>query len=119
LYLRAQRQLEEEVKNVGFRNTVIVQPDFADSWRPSLAKRVLGRLLRSNRRRIWPTFSLAQDAEVIAKAAVSAAFQCACLKGIMPGFWILNGADIVHLGETEWKVPEVSRPGTDDLSELE
>ena len=44
----------------------------------------------------------AQDADVIAKAAVSAGLQS--LNGKAPSkVWLLGGTDIVHLGITEWK----------------
>jgi hypothetical protein len=112
LYLRAQRDLEEEVQKLGFRNTVLVQPDFADSKRPSIAKRFIERFQRSNKRREWLRYSLVQDAEVIAKAAVFAAYQCAHMKSIVSGLWTLDGADIVKLGETEWKKAEASRLAT-------
>lgn len=44
----------------------------------------------------------AQDADVIAKAAVSAGLQS--LNGKTPSkVWLLGGADIVRLGVTEWE----------------
>lgn len=44
----------------------------------------------------------AQDADIIAKAAVSAGLKC--LEGKAPGkVWEVNMKDIVTLGRTEWK----------------
>ena len=44
----------------------------------------------------------AQDVDVIAKAAVLAAQQCAAGKKDT-GVWKLEQADVVRLGRTEWK----------------
>lgn len=106
-YSRLKAEIEEGVEAVGFKHTVLVRPGMIvgdrEESRPveaafrTLAKgmgAVSGGLLKD----FW-----AQDADVIAKAAVSAGLKC--LNGEAPpgNVWILQQADIVKLGKTEWK----------------
>jgi hypothetical protein len=94
-------ELEDSVKELGFKHTVIVRPglivgDRTESRPAEAGLRALARGLRS----LTPkaTDFWAQDAGVIAKAAVNAGVQC--LEGKKEeGVWVLGMADIMSLGK--------------------
>lgn len=103
-YARMKGELEDAVRALGFAHCVILRPgllvgDRAES-RPAewvirqVAKGVgaLGHALVDS----W-----AQDAAVVARAAVGAAVLCAEGKR-EEGVWVLDQKEIVKLGRTEW-----------------
>jgi hypothetical protein len=100
-YPKMKGELEDSVKELGFKHTVIVRPglivgDRTESRPAEAGLRALARGLRS----LTPkaTDFWAQDAGVIAKAAVNAGVQC--LEGKKePGVWMLGMADIMSLGK--------------------
>ncbi|KAK7517913.1 uncharacterized protein IWZ02DRAFT_216778 [Phyllosticta citriasiana] len=101
-------ELEEAVKALGFDHTVILRPGLIvggreDSRPAEFAVRKLAGLagcLSNSLKDFW-----AQDAEVIARAAVHASELCVDGKHDK-GVWLLGQSDIVRLGRTEWKVQE-------------
>ncbi|KAL1986568.1 hypothetical protein VTN96DRAFT_6146 [Rasamsonia emersonii] len=107
-YSRMKGELEEAVKGLGFEHTVILRPGLIagqrEESRPAEAvfrfvAGVAGKV-HSSLKNGW-----AQDADVIARAAVSAGLKA--LDGDVPAgsekVWVLHGADIIRLGQTEWK----------------
>lgn len=103
-YSKMKGELDEAVKAVGFKHTIILKPGLlvgtrGDS-RPGefMARKVAGWLgTASNRLKD----SWAQDADVVAKAAVSAALEA--VDGKSPdGVRVLGQSDIVRLGRTDW-----------------
>ncbi|PKS05004.1 hypothetical protein jhhlp_008370 [Lomentospora prolificans] len=107
-YLRMKGELEEAVKELGFKHTVILTPGLIvgqrEDSRPveAVARTIasfLGSISGGMLKNSW-----AQDADVIAKAAVSAGLQA--LEGKKePGVWTVSQSDIIRLGLTEWKEP--------------
>lgn len=107
-YSKMKGELEDAVKEIGFKHTVILKPglivgDRDDSRPPEFVLRKVANLfgaVSGNRLKdFW-----AQDAEVIARAAVHAGVEC--LEGKKEdGVWEVGQADIVRLGRTEWKAP--------------
>ncbi|GAB1315777.1 Protein fmp52, mitochondrial [Madurella fahalii] len=105
-YSQMKRGVEDTVKELGFETAVIVRPGLILGQRevphqggPLLnsAVRGLGRLLGQG---VADKFG--QEAEVIARAAVHAARIAE--EGKAPEkYWVLEAADIVRLGRTEWK----------------
>ena len=99
-------ELEDEVKKLDFPYTVIIKPGLLlgsrEDTRPGEA---IGRAIASGLKKLsngWLTNSFAQDAEVVAQAAVNAGMQC--LEGKRKEkLWIINQSDIIKLGQTEWK----------------
>ena len=105
-YFKMKGEIEEDIKALGFEHTVIVQPGIIagrrEESRPmeaftrhvaSFAGIISSHYLKDG----W-----AQDADVIAKAAVSAGLKA--VNGEAPGkVWELKAADIVRLGRTDWK----------------
>lgn len=102
-YPKMKGELEEAVKELGFEHTIILRPGLIlgerDDSRPAefLFRKVangmgiLGNVFKD----VW-----AQDAEVIARAAISAG-----LKAVEGGEKLieLGQSDVVRLGRTEWK----------------
>lgn len=96
-------ELEEAVKELGFEHTIILRPGLIvgdrDDSRPTewVLRKLAGGMGMFGHvfKDVW-----AQDAEVIAKAAVSAG-----LKAVEGGEKLieLGQSDIVRLGRTEWK----------------
>ena len=103
-YPRMKGELEDAVRKIGFAHCVILRPGLLvgerTESRPAewivrqIAKGVgsLGHALVDS----W-----AQDAGVVAKAAVSAGLQCVEGKR-EEGVWVLDQKEIVRLGRTEW-----------------
>jgi uncharacterized protein YbjT (DUF2867 family) len=110
-YSKMKGELDEAVKKMGFKHCVILRPGLlvgsrGDSRPAEFAARTvanaLGAISGNKLKDVW-----AQDADVVAKAAISAGLQC--VNGEKEeGVWMLNGADIIRLGRTEWKAPESS-----------
>ncbi|KAI5201398.1 NAD dependent epimerase/dehydratase family protein-like protein [Aureobasidium subglaciale] len=104
-YPKMKGELEEAVKELGFEHTVILRPGLIvgereDSRPPEFAIRKVaawaGKISEPWLKNFW-----AQDADVIAKAAVSAGLQCADGK-VQQKVWMLTQSDIIRLGKTEW-----------------
>lgn len=103
-YPKMKGELEEAVKQLGFDHTVILRPGLIvgqrdDSRPPEFAFRKIATwagMVSNSLKDFW-----AQEADVIAKAAVSAALQCHEGK-VQDKVWMLNSSDIVRLGRTEW-----------------
>jgi len=106
-YTKMKGELEDSVRELGFKHLVIIRPGLivgerSDSRPPEYAARaVAGFLGRISGNRL--TDSWAQDADVIAKAGVNAALQCIEGTRKEEGPWVVGGSDIVRLGRTEWK----------------
>lgn len=106
-YAAMKGETEEAVKQMGFKDVVIVRPGLivgdrqerrTAEWVLRKAAQSLGSL-SAGLKDFW-----AQDADVIAKAAVSAGLRCVEGKGEgRNGVWVLEQADVIRLGRTEWK----------------
>jgi len=105
-YMKMKGEIEEDIKALGFEHTVIVQPGLIagrrQESRPAEAvmrqmANVAGMISTHYLKDGW-----AQDADVIAKAAVSAGLTAAN-GGAPSSVWELKGPDIVRLGRTNWK----------------
>lgn len=102
-------ELEDAVKTIGFKHAVILKPGLLvgsreDSRPAEFALRSVanffGSISGNKLKDFW-----AQDADVIARAAVHAGLEC--LDGKKEeGVWVIDQAEIVKLGRTEWKAPE-------------
>lgn len=105
-YRKMKGEIEEDVKALGFDHTVIMKPGLIGGEREerrtgeavvrsiaSLAGKIHTGALKDG----W-----AQDADVIARAAVSAGMQC--LEGKAPEgkVWEIKAGEIIRLGRTEW-----------------
>ncbi|KAF2676159.1 NAD dependent epimerase/dehydratase family protein-like protein [Lentithecium fluviatile CBS 122367] len=99
-YAQMKGELEEKVKDLGFKHTVILRPGLimgerAESRPAEAALRGFAGLLK----KVSPALTnfWGQDARIIGKAAVLAGVQC--LEGKREsGIWMLGQADIVRLG---------------------
>ncbi|KAH9884107.1 NAD(P)-binding protein [Xylariomycetidae sp. FL2044] len=99
--------VEDTVQSLDFDHAIILRPGFILGEREKEKMHVGGPLLSgifrglgSVRQGFQDTF--AQDAEVIARAAVRAAVLAS--EGKAPSkFWVLEAADIVKYGRDEWK----------------
>lgn len=107
-YLRMKGELVDGVKALGFKHTVIMNPGLIlgtrEDSRPleAVARTIAGFLGGISGGAL--TNSWAQDADTIAKAAVSAGVQI--LDGKRePGVWVMPQSEIVELGLTGWKDP--------------
>ncbi|CAD0087850.1 unnamed protein product [Aureobasidium vineae] len=104
-YPRMKGELEEAVKQLGFEHTVILRPGLIvgqreDSRPPEFAIRKIAGLA-GKISEPWLKDFWAQDADVIAKAAISAGLQCHGGKA-QQKVWIIGQSDIIRLGKTEW-----------------
>jgi uncharacterized protein YbjT (DUF2867 family) len=109
-YPKMKGELEDAVKALDFEKTVILRPGLIvgsrEDSRPSeAAVRHVARFLGGISGH-WLTDGWAQDADVIAKAAVSGGLKA--LAGEGPKVWMLGQSEIVRLGRTEWKATEQS-----------
>ena len=99
-------ELEEAVKELGFPHTVIVKPGLLvgerkDSRPPEAVFRYVAKGMKKLGGAALTDW-WAQDADVIAKAAVSA--ELACAKGKREkGLWVVEQGEIVRLGRKEWQ----------------
>ena len=108
-YPRMKGELEEAVKALNFDRTIILRPGMIVGNRVEYDKRGLPEHLLMGVARFvgsWTgnkaTDFWAQDAGVIAKAAVNAGLKAAAGEQ-KEKVWIMTQADIVRLGRTEWK----------------
>lgn len=103
-YPRMKGELEEQVKQMGFRHAIILRPGLIMGTREDRRpfefgarkvaaglKALTGGLLSDG----W-----AQEAPLIARAAINAAIDCATEKR-QPGIWVLQQAEILKLGARE------------------
>jgi uncharacterized protein YbjT (DUF2867 family) len=105
-YPKMKGELENGVKALGFKYTVILRPglivgDRNDSRPPEfIIRKIAGfanHFLGNKATDFW-----AQDAEVIARAAVHAGLLC--LEGKrQEGDWLVGQSEIVRLGRAEWE----------------
>jgi uncharacterized protein YbjT (DUF2867 family) len=103
-YMKMKGELEDAVKSLEFERTVIVRPGLIvgvreDSRPPEAGLRKLANLMGAVSGGVLKDF-WAQDAEVIARAAVNAALQA---EGREEKVWVVEQGDVVRLGRTEWK----------------
>ncbi|KAG9788042.1 Protein fmp52-1, mitochondrial [Exophiala dermatitidis] len=104
-YPKMKGEIEEHIKELGFEHTIILRPGLI------VGKREESRLVEGIFRTIATGLghihsslkdTWAQDADVIAKAAVSAAIKAE--KGeVKDKVWIIGQKDIIQLGLHEWK----------------
>jgi uncharacterized protein YbjT (DUF2867 family) len=103
-YTKMKGELEDAVKALGFKHCVILKPGLLVGTRKEsrptewLVQQVAkgAGAVGNGLKDFW-----AQDAEVVAKAAVSAGLSCVEGKR-EEGVWILEQKDVVRLGRTEW-----------------
>jgi uncharacterized protein YbjT (DUF2867 family) len=103
-YPKMKGELEDSIKALNFEHTIIVRPGFIVGQRSATAEVVLrkvkglmGAVGGNQATDFW-----AQDAEVIAKAAVGAGL--AAVNGEQTEkIRVVGQGDIVRLGRTEWK----------------
>jgi len=103
-YAKLKGELEDAVKALGFKHCVILRPGLLvgerkesrpTEWLAQQLARTFGAV-GIGLKDFW-----AQDAEVVARAAVSAGL--ACVEGKREeGVWVLEQKDVVRLGRTEW-----------------
>jgi uncharacterized protein YbjT (DUF2867 family) len=103
-YLKMKGELEEAVKEIGFERTVIVRPGLLvgtreDSRPPEAGLRMLANFMGAVSGGMLKNF-WAQDAEVVARATVSAALQA---EQRDEKVWVVGQSDVIRLGKTEWK----------------
>lgn len=96
-------EIEEDIKALGFDHTIILRPGLITGYREesrpleTLAKKIAGGLgmIHSDLKDGW-----AQDADIIAKAALSAGLKA--LSGQAPSkLWVLSGAEIIRQAKAE------------------
>lgn len=100
-YPKMKGELEEAVKALGFKHTVILQPGLIVGERSeSRPAEAAIRFLAKGMRSLTPALTnfWAQDASVIARAAVNAGVQCVEGKKA-DGVWVLGQGEIVTLGK--------------------
>ena len=106
-YPKMKAELEEEVKKLGFPHTVILKPGLLVGERKdSRPPEAMFRYVAKGMRKLGGaalTDWWAQDADVVAKAAVSAGLACAGGKR-EKGLWVVEQGEIVRLGKKEWEV---------------
>lgn len=102
--MKMKGELEDAVKALDFEKTVIVRPGLIvgvreDSRPPEAGLRKLANLMGAVSGGALKDF-WAQDAEVIGRAAVSAALQAEQREEKV---WVVGQSDVIRLGRTEWK----------------
>lgn len=102
--MKMKGELEDAVQELGFERTVIMRPGLIvgvreDSRPPEAGLRKLANLMGAISGGALKDF-WAQDADVIARAAVSAGLQAAERDEKV---WIVGQSDVIRLGRTEWK----------------
>jgi len=104
-YPRMKGELEDAVQKLGFKYVVLLRPGLIVGGREEtrVAEAAL-RHIAKGLGTLWGGFKdpWAQDAEVIARAAVKAGLDC--IEGNRKeGVWVVSQAEIIRLGRTEWK----------------
>ncbi|KAI9781769.1 MAG: Protein fmp52, mitochondrial [Geoglossum umbratile] len=106
-YSQMKGELEDAVSGIGFEKVVLVRPGLivGDREESRASEAILGMLSRLagyvGLKDLW-----AQDAIVIARAAVKAGLMAKEGKAPEGGVWVLPQKDVVRLGKTEWKEEE-------------
>ena len=100
-YVKMKGQLEDEVRKLGFKHTVLVRPGLilggrTDSRPAEFAVQSVAKIFKSVTPKL--TDFWAQDAATIARAAVNAGVQCVEGKK-EEGVWVLGQAEINALGK--------------------
>jgi len=104
-YPKMKGELEDSVKALEFEHTIILRPGLIvgtrEESRPAefILRKVAGAVAPLGLKDFW-----AQDASVIAQAAVSAGRQALQDSTDKPKVWIIGQSEVVKLGRTEWKV---------------
>jgi uncharacterized protein YbjT (DUF2867 family) len=105
-YSKMKGEIEDHIKELNFEHTVIVRPGLIAGDREesrageAVFRKIAAGLGKVNTR--WLKDGWAQDADVIARAAVAAALKIE--RGeVKDKVWVLGGSDIIQLGRTEWK----------------
>ncbi|KAJ5168612.1 uncharacterized protein N7482_004206 [Penicillium canariense] len=103
-YIRMKGEIEEDVKALGFERTVIVRPGLISGTREeSRPLEASMRFIAGWAGKLHPSLKdgWAQDADVIAQAAVNAGLKA--LDGDVPAgsekVWIIDGTQIISLGK--------------------
>lgn len=100
-YPRMKGELEEQVKQIGFQHAIILRPGLIMGTREDRRPFEFGaRKVAAGLKALTGGFlsdGWAQEAPVIARAAIQAALDCATEKR-QPGVWVLEQADILKLG---------------------
>lgn len=106
-YSKMKGELEEAIAEIGFEKAVIVKPGLivgkrndtrtAEAVLRTLAQG-MGRISGDRLKDFW-----AQDADVIARAAVSAGLLASEGKAPEGKVWNVYQNDVVRLGRTEWR----------------
>jgi uncharacterized protein YbjT (DUF2867 family) len=105
-YSRMKGEIEDHIKELDFDKTIILQPGLItgkrEESRPAEAimRGVAGAFGAVSTK--WLKDGWAQDADLIARAAVSAALKAEAGE-VKDKVWVLKGSDIIRLGRTEWK----------------
>lgn len=107
-YQRMKGELEDAVAALGFKHAVFVRPGYIAGSREYEGGRAVGfaeRMLAAvekGMRGVSPgtTDVWAQDARVIARAAVRAGVECVGGRR-EEGVWVLGGGEIVRLGKAD------------------
>ncbi|KAI9657834.1 MAG: Protein fmp52, mitochondrial [Alyxoria varia] len=106
-YSKMKGEIEEAVQNIGFEKVVLLKPGLivgerADARPAEAILRAIanfaGRVSTAWLKDFW-----AQDADVIARAAVSAGRLAVEGKAPEGGVWYVGQSEIIRLGRTEWK----------------
>ena len=104
-YSRMKGELDEAMQKLGFKHSVVLRPGLLmgqrDDSRPAEAiVRKIAQAMGGVSKAL--TDFWAQDAEVVARAAVAASRECAQGRK-SEGVWIIDQAEIVRLGRKERK----------------
>ena len=105
-YSKMKLDLENAVIALGFQHTIILKPGLLVGKREeSRPAEAMARFVASGMGKVnqYLMDFWAQDVDVIAKAAVTAAQRCT-MGEREQGVWKIEQADIVRLGRTEWKI---------------
>ncbi|KAI1498110.1 hypothetical protein F5X99DRAFT_394628 [Biscogniauxia marginata] len=104
-YSRMKQGVEDSIKELDFEQAIILRPGFLQGKREvgRPAEGLVGSVfqgLGKISQGLKDTYT--HDADVVARAAVSAALLAA--EGKAPSkYWVLEGSDIARLGRDEWK----------------
>ncbi|KAF2735873.1 NAD dependent epimerase/dehydratase family protein-like protein [Polyplosphaeria fusca] len=102
-YSKMKGELEEKVKGLGFKHTILLRPGLlVGSREDSRPGEAVMRAIAGGLKKVSPMLvnSWAQDADVIARAAVVAGLQAVEGKK-EDGVWILGQKDIIEVGKKE------------------
>ncbi|KAM0331607.1 hypothetical protein ACHAQA_003286 [Verticillium albo-atrum] len=111
-YSRMKVGVEDAIRDAGFDNAVIVKPGAILGAReqPHFGGGFLNAAVRSlSYVSQGLQDAVGQEHEVIARAAVRAA-QVVAEGGAPEKYWVIESADIVRLGRTEWKQDAAEKP---------